>query len=188
MRRWLAKLFFKLFGWKIGGALPQDIKKAVILCVPHTSNWDFIYGMMVISILKIPAKFVIKKEAMFFPLGTILKWIGAIPIDRKQTNKKIKMVEVLVNLVQEAEELMIVIAPEGTRSYRPRWKTGFYHIAMKAKVPIIFAYLDYQKKKGGLGPVFYPTGNLQEDMKHIQSFYKDKVAKYPEKVSKMIVS
>lgn len=149
---------------------------------PHTSNWDFFYGMTTVLIKQVPARFAIKKEVMFFPLGPILRWIGAIPIDRgglARRDKGVTQVAMLTQLLQERERLVLIIAPEGTRRYAPRWKTGFYRIAMGAGVPLVLGYLDYAQRHAGIGPVFYPTGNMEQDMQAIQAFYKDKVAKYP---------
>jgi 1-acyl-sn-glycerol-3-phosphate acyltransferase len=179
--RWLAQQLFNLLGWKIVGELPPGLHKAVLVMAPHTSNWDFFYGMTTVLIKRVPAKFAIKKEAMFFPLGYILKKIGAIPIDRQR--KKVEsttQVDKLIHIVRNHQKLMLIIAPEGTRKYTPRWRTGFYHIAIKARIPLILGYLDYAKKHAGIGPVFYPTGHMEQDIQAIQSFYMDKTAKFPQ--------
>ena len=177
--RWFARQVFKWLGWKIIGDLPPGIDKAVLVMAPHTSNWDFFYGMTTVLIKQVPAKFAIKKEVMFFPLGPILKWIGGIPIDRKRQGKQVSQLAMMTQLLQEHEKLVLIIAPEGTRSYVPRWKTGFYRIAMQAQVPIVLGYLDYAKKHAGIGPAFYPTGNMEQDIEEIQAFYRDKAGKYP---------
>ena len=180
--RWLARQVFSLLGWKIIGDFPPALAKAVLVIAPHTSNWDLFYGMTTVLIKQVPARFAIKKEAMFFPLGPILQWIGAIPIDRKRLarkGKQVAQVAMMTQLLQERERLVLIIAPEGTRRYAPQWKTGFYRIAMQAGVPLVLGYLDYAQKHAGIGPVFYPTGNMEQDMQEIQAFYKDKVAKYP---------
>jgi 1-acyl-sn-glycerol-3-phosphate acyltransferase len=180
--RWIITHIFRWLGWKIVGDLPPDIQKAVLVIAPHTSNWDFFYGMSTIYIKRVSAKFAIKKEIMFFPLGPILKWMGAISIDRSQqanSGKKLNQVSMITDLFQKRKKLLIIIAPEGTRKYAARWKSGFYHIATKAEIPIVLGYLDYAKKEAGIGPVIYPTGDIERDMAEIQSFYKDKTAKYP---------
>ena len=180
--RWIFSQLFKWLNWKIVGNIPIGIDKAVLVIAPHTSNWDFFYGMITIFLRHIPAKFAIKKEAMFFPLGKFLKRLGAIPIDRSlkyTTDDKPNQVEMMAQLLQKEEKLLLIIAPEGTRSYAPRWKTGFYRIAIRAQVPIVLGYLDYAKKEAGIGPIIYPTGNIEEDIQVIQNFYKTKTAKYP---------
>lgn len=181
--RWIVTQIFKWLGWKIVGDVPAEIHKAVLVIAPHTSNWDFFYGMSTIYIKRIPAKFAIKKEAMFFPLGPILKWIGAIPINRSlqaTSGKKLNQVAMMTELLEKRQKLLLIIAPEGTRKYVTKWKTGFYHIATKAEVPIVLGYLDYANKEAGIGPILYPTGDIEKDMEQIQDFYKTKTAKYPE--------
>jgi 1-acyl-sn-glycerol-3-phosphate acyltransferase len=179
--RWLAQQIFKLLGWKIVGDLPLGLEKAVLVMAPHTSNWDFFYGMTTVLIKQVPIKFAIKKEAMFFPLGYLLKKIGAIPIDRKRKQVGITtQVDQLIQLFQSSKKLILIIAPEGTRKYVPRWKTGFYHIAIKSNLPLVLGYLDYAKKHAGIGPIFYPTGDMEQDIQTIQAFYRDKSAKYPQ--------
>jgi len=177
--RWLARQVFRLLGWKIVGELPPGLDKAVLILAPHTSNWDFFYGMTTVLIKQVPARFAIKKEVMFFPLGPILKWLGAIPVDRKRRDKSLHQVAMMAQVIQAHEKLVLIIAPEGTRRYVPRWRTGFYRIAMEAQVPIVLGYLDYAQKHAGIGPVFYPTGDLDRDIQEIQAFYKDKVGKHP---------
>jgi len=180
--RWLALQLFRALGWKFVGDMPQRIKKAVLIVAPHTSNWDGFYGLLFCFVKQLPVKFAIKKEAMIFPIGPLLKWMGAIPIDRKRKSKSAKtgsMVQHMTALLQQQESLMLIIAPEGTRSRVTRWKQGFYHIALQANVPLILGYLDYQQKHLGFGPVVYATGDYDKDLEQIQAFYKDKVGKYP---------
>ena len=119
---------------------------------------------------------------MFFPLNLLLKSMGAIPIDRtpKKGLKKRSMVDAMVELFDTRDQLVILVTPEGTRSYSKRWKTGFYHVAHQAGVPIVLGYLDYKKKHAGVGPMVYPTGNTEQDINEIKDFYRDKTARYPE--------
>ena len=181
--RWLALKLFQVLGWKLVGDPPQGVTKAVLVVAPHTSNWDGFYGLLFCFVKQLPIKFAVKKEAMIFPIGPILKWLGAIPIDRKRKIKDSKrngMVRIMTDMLLQQEPLMLIIAPEGTRKRVKRWKQGFYHIALQADVPLILSYLDYKQKHIGLGPIFYPTGNFDKDIQQIQAFYKDKVGKYPE--------
>lgn len=173
-------------GWKIQNITPPEAcKKAVVLLAPHTSNWDFIYGMLFrFSYPTIPIRFAIKKEVMFFPLSYLMKVLGAIPIDRRTTAithaKKPHMVSVMADMLRTTDKLFLLIAPEGTRSYAKRWKTGFYRVAEATNVPIILGYINYAKKEMGLGPLFYPTGDMEKDTKAIQDFYRNIPGKYPE--------
>ena len=165
------------------GDIPQGINRAVLVVAPHTSNWDGYYGLLFCFVKRIPIKFVIKKEVLFFPLNLILHQMGAIPVDRKIKNEATRrgnIVQTMANMLREQASLFLIIAPEGTRRRVKRWKKGFYYIAMQANVPLIMSYIDYQKKHIGIGFVLYPTGNFDQDLQRIQDFYKDKVGKYPD--------
>lgn len=128
-----------------------------------------------------PAKFIIKKEWVKGPLGYILKKLGAIPVDRNAKTKSLSFVEQVLELFAQRDELVIMIAPEGTRKKVSKWRSGFYYMAINANVPILYGYLDYRKKHAGIGGVFYPTGNYEQDLEEIKSFYRNVAAKYPEK-------
>lgn len=184
MLKALSRFVFLVTGWKIIGEMPKDLKKGVIIAAPHTSYWDFLYARAAFFIMDIPMKVTIKKEVVNFPVfGWFARKLGAIGIDRNPKNGSLKrkksMVDAMVDLINEREELIMMITPEGTRKYAPRWKTGFYRVAEGAKVPIILGYLDYAKKHAGLGPVVHPSGNYDEDLEKIMRFYRDKTAKYP---------
>lgn len=179
----ISRFIFWLFGWKIEGAYPADLKKSVMVAAQHTSNWDFLFTRAAFFIMGIPVRYTVKKELMFFPLGLILRGLGAIAIDRNPNPEKPKrsMVEAMQALFDERERLVVLVTPEGTRSKVDNWKTGFYHVAVGAKVPIVLGYLDYSRKVAGIGPVIQPTGNLETQLKEIQDFYKTVVPKHPEK-------
>jgi len=151
-------------------------KKYIILVAPHTSNWDFMIGLCVRSILRFDAKFLGKKELFRFPFGALFRWLGGLPVDR---SKNANMVDAVAELFNQHEELIIAMAPEGTRKYVPKWKTGFYFIALKANVPLLLASFDYPSKTVFASKAFYPTGNFKEDMKIIFDFYGDKQGKFP---------
>lgn len=173
----IAKFILWLSGWKLVGEKEAHMNKCVFIEAPHTSMWDFLWGRLGLWQLGIKVKFFIKKEMFVFPLGPILKFLGGIPVDR---GKNSKMVDQIVEMFNKSETFSLVITPEGTRKYTEHWKKGFYYIAVKANVPIYLGYLNYEKKEGGAGKIFYPTGNYEKDLVEIQEFYKDKVAKYPE--------
>ena len=175
--KFFAKLMYKILGWKLKGSIPTDIKKCVMVAAPHTSNWDFFYGVIAFYIMGIKIKTPIKKELFFFPLGIILNALGGIQVDRAKAGK---LVDNIVDLFKKYDELVIFITPEGTRSYAERWKTGFWHIAKNANVPIILGYIDYSKKTAGVGPVFVPTGNVDKDIEEVKNFYRNITAKYPD--------
>lgn len=149
-----------------------------MIAAPHTSNWDFVFARAAFFILGIRLRYTIKKELFFFPLGFILKALGGIPIDRK---KRGNMTEKMIDLYRKYDELILLITPEGSRSYAEKWKKGFYYIAEGAKVPLVLGYLDYKKKHAGIGKVFYPSGNYERDLEQIKDFYRKVTPKFPEK-------
>lgn len=176
MRR-LAKLVLNIIGWDLSKGMPEGIKKAVVIMAPHTSNWDFVYGRIGFASHGIKPKIMIKKESFFFPLGIVLRALGAVPVDRGFSTGTVKKI---THMIADSDSFYMLIAPEGTRKLVKNWKKGFYFIAKQAKVPIILGYLDYRTKTGGLGPVVYPSGDFEADMKIIEDFYKDKLPRYPE--------
>lgn len=176
MSRFLLFLL-KLFGWKIDPQSPEGVKKAVIVVGPHTSNWDFVIGKIAFANYGIKAHFLIKKELFFPPMGWLLRWMGGIPVDRKANNN---FTEQAVDYFEKNESMFMVFTPEGTRSYNPNWKKGFYYIALKAKVPIYVAYIDYSTKTGGFHSLFTPTGNADADIQKIKDVLKQYKGRFPE--------
>jgi len=175
MSRFLYQFFFRLAGWKISGSMPVE-KKYIIIVAPHTSNWDFMIGLCARSILRFDAKYLGKKELFRFPFGALFRWLGGVPVDR---SKNVNMVDAVADLFNQHEKFIIAIAPEGTRKYVAQWKTGFYFIALKAKIPVVMASFDYPRKTIFISSAFYPTGDLNADMKTIFNFYRDKQGKFP---------
>ncbi len=177
------KFIYSLFGWKVSHFLSDDIKKCVIVVAPHTSNWDFVFGMGAVAVMKLRQRFVIKKEWIRFPLKNLMLSLGALPIDRNKKNSdgdKKSSVDAIADLFEGREELRMVITPEGTRSRVEKWKTGFYYVALKANVPIALAFINYETKTCGIDKVIYPTGNFEADMKLIMDFYRKFKGKNPE--------
>ncbi|MEE4177701.1 MAG: 1-acyl-sn-glycerol-3-phosphate acyltransferase [Bacteroides sp.] len=174
---WLAGFILKIFGWKIEADDIRQIKKGVIVMAPHTSYWDFPIGRLALLERRISIKTMIKKEMFSFPLGLVLRFFGGIPVDRSNSQKIVKSI---TDQFKKEEDFLLLIAPEGTRKLNKRWKKGFYFIAQTAGVPIILGFLDYSKKVAGLGPVIFPSGDYEEDLKKIEQFYMDKVALHPE--------
>ena len=176
---WLTNFFwYKVGGWKVASGLPKGLKKAVIAAAPHTSKEDFPVGTGAWYPENKKASFIAKKELFDGPMGFILKAMGGIAIDRATTKN---MVEQVADSFRQSDELFLVIAPEGTREWKPRWKTGFYYMAKSAGVPLILAYMDFAKKEVGMGHVFYPTDDEAADFKYIEEFYSKVTAKYPDK-------
>lgn len=179
----LARFVFWITGWEVAGEWPQGLKKAVLIAIPHTSNWDLFYARAAFYIMDVPVRFTIKKEVMVGPLGWLIKSLGGIAIDRKRISGKRKQTytEAMTAMLKERDQLVIMVTPEGTRSYAPRWKSGFYHIAMGAEVPVVIGYLDYKLKQAGIGPVISPSGDRDHDIGVMMDFGRKVTPKYPEK-------
>jgi 1-acyl-sn-glycerol-3-phosphate acyltransferase len=161
--------FLKITGWKIEGSLPPDGQKSVLIAAPHTSNWDLPYTLMVAFVLRLSIYWMGKEQIFKPPFRGLMMWRGGIPVKRESANN---LVAASVQAIQAADgPLQLVVPPEGTRSKVRYWKTGFYYIATGAGVPIVLAYMDYERKLSGLGPVFHPSGDLEADMARIQDFY-----------------
>jgi 1-acyl-sn-glycerol-3-phosphate acyltransferase len=169
--------YFKKKGWKIEGGIPSDVKKCVLIAAPHTSNWDFVFGIGALVDFGLDVKYLAKKELFKFPFKKMFVDLGGVPVDR---TKSTSMVDAMIELIKSKDEIIVMIPPEGTRKRVEKWKSGFYHVAYGAGVPIMFGYLDYKNKVAGIGPAFYPTGNKDEDFKKMGEFYKDKTGRYPE--------
>lgn len=182
MIRFLFWIIYTINGWKVKGQVPAEIKQCVMLASPHTSNYDLIYALVGLKKMNVHVRFTIKKEWLSFPFGLFLKPLGAIGIDRgPKFSRRKSMVDAMVDLYNHEEELTILVTPEGTRRKVKKWKSGFYHVALKAKVPIVLGFLDYKNKLAGVGPVIYPCGDYEKDLREIQEFYATIPAKYPEK-------
>jgi 1-acyl-sn-glycerol-3-phosphate acyltransferase len=170
-------LFLKLTGWKIEGSLPPDGQKSVLIAAPHTSNWDLPYTLMVAFVLRLNIYWMGKEQIFRPPFRGLMMWLGGIPVHRESANN---LVAASVLAIQAADgPLQLVVPPEGTRSKVRYWKSGFYYIAIGAGVPIVLAYMDYERKISGLGPVFHPSGDLEADMVRIQAFYAPYKGKNP---------
>ncbi len=175
--RWFSIVALKITGWRAQGPLPP-IPKFVLVGAPHTSNWDLPYTLFIIFVLRGKIYWLGKESLFRRPFKGFFKWLGGIPIDRSKSKN---IVAQTIQQFHQNEKLVLTIAPAGTRKRVTKWKTGFYHIAHGANVPIALGFLDYRRKAGGIGPVIYPTGNIDADMKSIRTFYDNVTAKYPEK-------
>ena len=162
-------VFLKLTGWQVQGELPTVARKSVFIAAPHTSNWDLPYTLMVAFVLRLNIHWMGKASIFRFPFGALMRWLGGISVDRSQSNNLVAASAQAIAQAQGA--LQLIVPPEGTRAKTRYWKSGFYHIATAAKVPIVMAYMDYSRKISGLGPLLYPTGNLEADMVTIKAFY-----------------
>ncbi|MBD3861829.1 1-acyl-sn-glycerol-3-phosphate acyltransferase [Olleya marilimosa] len=171
---WLAKLiYFKILGWKVVGNTnfsKDTIKKAVIISAPHTSNIDFIIGILLRKVTQVKTNFIGKQELFTWPFGYYFRAVGGVPVDRKNKENK---VQTIAKLFENKDEFRLTLAPEGTRSKVDEWRTGFYYIAKQANVPIIMFTLDFGNKQNTVSEPFYPTDNIEEDFKYMKAFFKD---------------
>lgn len=174
---------FTIGGWKAEQDHPPP-RKAVIIAAPHTSNWDFIYYFGLTNKLQLTTRWIGKDSLFKWPLGRMMRRLGGIPVDRSRSQN---MVDAMVREFNQRDDFLLTIPPEGTRGSVNQWRSGFYYIALNAKVPLIIGMMDYAKKSGGLGPSFMPTGDYKADMKILSNFYHSVTPKYPEKAMKNIV-
>jgi 1-acyl-sn-glycerol-3-phosphate acyltransferase len=179
----ISLFLLKILGWKKRGPLPNQAKYVIILA-PHTSNWDLFYGIILAFALNLDVRFIAKKELFRCPFSPLMKWLGGIPVNRALSSR---IVDQMISKFIESKKFILALTPEGTRHKTGYWKSGFYHIAISAHVPIQLAFLDYASKTGGAGPLIYPTGDLEQDMRTISNFYLTVKGKYPEKTSPTIV-
>lgn len=174
--RWL----LTSLGWTIEDELP-DFGKYVIIVAPHTSNWDFLLGILTARALKLKVSWLGKHSIFRQPFGWIFRALGGIPVNRDKGQNYIRQ---LAELFDRSERLILALAPEGTRSGTDHWKTGFHYIARAAHVPIVFGHLDYGRKLVGFsGKVLIPGEDIDADFKIIRDYYKDKRGKNPENES-----
>ena len=164
-------------GWRVEGAFINQ-KKAILAVAPHTTNWDFFIGLFVVFSLRLKLNFFGKHTIFVQPLGYIIKKLGGIPIRRSKAHG---VVTSIVEKIKQADELVLALAPEGTRSPIFPWKTGFLHIAREAEIPIQLISLDYRTKIIRFGPVIQKVENIDEQMQTIYTFYDNVCPKYPEK-------
>ena len=174
---WLGRLWMWWFGWNVIGAPPQNTKKAILIACPHTTNWDLPFMLAAAFVYRLDVSWLGKHTLFRPPLGWLLRWLGGVPVDRRAPSGAVQQV---ANHIAKAERIALAVPPSGTRSKREHWKSGFYWMAHSAGVPIMLAYLDYQKKEAGIGPTIPVTGDVKKDMDIIRAFYADKQGLYPE--------
>jgi len=167
--RWL----LGLFGWRMVGELP-DVAKLVVIAAPHSTNWDVSWGLLFKISLRLDVHFIGKREAFVWPLGSVLRAFGGIPVDRSAAHG---VVGEMGRQFAERDRFWLALAPEGTRRKVQKWKTGFWHIARKAGVPVLPVYFHYPEKTVGLGPLFHPTDDVAADMARIREFYRPWIGK-----------
>jgi len=173
---WLAKLYLMLWGFELVGFRPSE-KKYVIVAAPHTSNWDVPLMLSAAIIYGIRVRWIGKHTLFHWPYGWFIRCLGGVPVDRRSSHN---YVDQMADTIAQSESFALLITPEATRSRAEYWKSGFYHIARAAHVPIALAYLDFKTRKLGIVEVLYPTGDVDADMEVIRRLYHDKTALYPD--------
>ena len=154
-------------GWRIEGELPT-VPKSVMIAAPHTSNIDGLLLVLLTRSVGMDAKWMVKDTWTKWPIGILTKAVGAVPVNRQQANG---LVGQMVEQFEQHDEFILLVPPEGTRSRAEHWRSGFYRIATEADVPIVPAYLDYSRRRGGFGPPITATGDVTVDMDAIREFY-----------------
>lgn len=173
-----------MLSWKLIVQYPP-VQKYVLIGAPHTSNWDLLFALLLAHGSGIQIHWIGKDSLFRPPIGKLMRWLGGIPVNR---SRRENFVQQVIELFEGSEKLVIAITPEGTRSRVIYWKTGFYHIAHGAGVPIALGYIDYGCKELGIGPLIEPTGDIQADFKAIQAFYADKTGLHLAKHGKILLN
>ncbi len=175
MKKKTGSFVLRLFGWTTDYKEEFSIKKGVVLAAPHTSNWDFLFALATFWKMGINVKFLIKDSYTKSLFGFFFKALGAVGVDRENGKN---MVDFAAELIQK-KDIIFIVPAEGTRKRVEKWKTGFYHIAKKANVPVLLGYLDYPSKTSGINKIIYLTDSFENDMKEIQTYYLKYTGKYP---------
>ena len=168
LRAAVGRLMLRAMRWRAGGPVP-DLPKAVIIAAPHSSNWDFFVGIALVFALRLDVRFIGKAELFRGPFGPLMRWLGGLPVDRKRPEG---VVDQTVARFAAQERLLLAVAPEGTRKPVPKWKSGFYRIALGAGVPIIPGYFDNRNRAVGFLPPFHPTGEMDADLESLHALYR----------------
>jgi 1-acyl-sn-glycerol-3-phosphate acyltransferase len=179
--RWLCAAYLKLSGWRMRGDWPRDLPKIVLVAAPHTSNWDGFNMLAAAGYYRIPLKWMGKKELTEGPLGGLVRWFGCVPVDR---DAKADLVRQMKDAFDASASMVLAVAPEGTRAKSTGWKSGFYHIAAGAGVPIVMSVLDYGAKTISLSGALIPSGDYEADLPLIKRHYTTARGKFDERFSR----
>jgi 1-acyl-sn-glycerol-3-phosphate acyltransferase len=180
-RRSVSRFLLGLMGYHVEGTLPE-VPRCVVAFAPHTSNWDFLILLFARSVLGRDVSYLAKHTLFRPPFGWFFRVTSGIPVDRTE---KQRMVDAIASKFAERPELWLAMAPEGTRAKTDHWKSGFYFIAIAAKVPILLTAIDGGRKAYVVGDLLWPTGNVEEDLERIRAFYRDKRGLYPERAGEI---
>ena len=175
---WIGHLWLRVFGWRLHGQVPEALDRGVFIAAPHTTNWDLPFMLAGAWALDVRLSW-LGKHTLFGGLGGVaLRWLGGVAVDRSAPHG---LVAQAAQRIRDANKGMwLAVPPEGTRSWRPNWKSGFYHMAVEANAPILFGFLDFKTKRVGVLGTLHPTGDIDADMETIREAYADIVGKFPE--------
>jgi 1-acyl-sn-glycerol-3-phosphate acyltransferase len=179
--RWICSAYLRLSGWRMRGDWPRDLPKIVLIAAPHTSNWDGFNMLAAAGYYRIPLKWMGKKQLTEGPFGGLVRWFGCVPVDR---DAKADLVRQMKDAFAAARQMVLAVSPEGTRAKSPGWRSGFYHIAHGAGVPIVMSVLDYGAKTISLSGALIPTGDYEADVALIKGYYEGARGKYDERFSR----
>ncbi len=174
--RFVGRTILRLGDWRFEGE-PPDLPRFVMIGAPHTSNWDAAYGLGAMLATGLHCHWMAKDAVFKAPFRNLLIWLGGLPVDRSM---KHGVVDLIASEFRRRDKFILAITPEGTRKRVEYWKTGFYYIALQAEVPIVVAFMDYRRRTLGFGPIIEPTGNIDEDLRPIEKFYRNMKGKRPE--------
>lgn len=172
----IARWLLACFGWQVETPRPA-LRKYVLVVYPHTSNWDFVWGYLGQMVLRLKLNWMGKDTLFRWPFGTVARWLGGIPVNRRTRNN---FIEQMAERFARSDDLVLAITPEGTRARTEGWKSGFYYIAKAADVPVVLGYIDYKRKRMGVSEPFLVTGDVEADMARIREFFADKYGRYPQ--------
>jgi 1-acyl-sn-glycerol-3-phosphate acyltransferase len=180
IRKSIGRAVLRAGRWAFEGPLPAA-RRYVLIAAPHTSNWDFVFMMAMAWVLGVRLRWMGKASLFVFPLGTLFRALGGIPVRR---SVRANLVELSVERFAREADFVLAVPAEGSRGRGATWRSGFYHIARLAEVPVVLGYLDYARRRGGLGPELRPSGNVRADMDIVRAFYADKVGRHPERFTR----
>lgn len=175
--RWASGRVLRWRDWRIEGELPPE-RKFIAVLVGHTSNWDFTIGLAVALHYRVRLFWIGKHGIFRPPFGGLMRWLGGIAVDRGDPGT---LVSDMAAALEQHDDIVLALAPEGTRARFDKWKTGFYRIAEAAGLPVVLGYLDYARKVGGAGPTIYLSGDMDADLAKMRAFYDTVTSKYPGK-------
>lgn len=176
VRRRMARRLLGLAGWRLVGTLP-DVPKCLLIVAPHTSNWDFLILLLARMSFGANISYLAKESLFRPPFGWFFRWTSGIPVERRGRHQ---LVAEIAQTFETRPDLWLIMAPEGTRAYTDHWKSGFYYIALRAKVPVLLTGLDWRTKTFTIGPLIDLTGEVERDLARIRAFYADQHGLYPE--------